>query len=102
MEAEEGGTRRVHYYVEVLAGGREVLNKPVDIILIEGRPPVLDKAGTMCVTALAFFVAEVDREGLKWWMDRRLWDRWLPEDEGKKYRLLYIWEPEMSCVCGGY
>jgi len=101
MEAEENGKRRVYYYVSVLAGGREVLNRPVDIVLIEGRPPVLDKAGTMCTTALAFFVAEVDRKELEWWMDRRAWDEWLPEDEGRKYRLLYIWEFEMSCVCGG-
>jgi hypothetical protein len=102
MEAEEDGKKRVYYYVSVLAGSEEVLNRPVDIVLIEGRPPVLRQAGTMCTTALAFFAAEMSREELKWWMDSDCWGKYLPEDEGKKYRVLYIWEAELACNCGGY
>jgi hypothetical protein len=101
VEAEENGKRRLYYYVSVLASGEEVLNRQVDIVLIRGRPPVLQWAGTMCTTALAFLVAEMDRKELRRWMDSDCWRKYLPEDEGKKYRVLYIWEFEMSCVCGG-
>jgi hypothetical protein len=100
VETEEGGKKRIYYYVDVLAGSKEVLNRPVDIVLIRGRPPVLQHAGTMCTTALAFLVAEMGTEELKWWMDSDCWDKYLPNDEGKKYRVLYIWEAELSCICG--
>ena len=101
VEVEESGEKRPRYYVSVLAGGEEVLNKPVDIVLIRGRPPALEREGMMCTTALAFFVAEMDRKELKRWMDSDCWSKWLPKEEGKKYRLLYIWEFEMECICGG-
>ena len=99
-EVVQGERKAASYDYEVLSHGVRVAKGGVDVVLLDGYLPPMHGVARMCVTAQRFFVALMDKEEMKFWVSSiRDLERVAP-DEGKKYRVLYVWEAEMSCVCG--